>query len=96
MRKQFLLSLVLTLSSATVMAQSNPAVKSPAPAVTGQPAEGANSFTETQAKERIEKAGFTSVGALTKDPNGIWMGKASKNGATTDVSLDFKGNVTAK
>ena len=56
---------------------------------------GANSFTEAQAKDRIEKAGFTSVSGLTKDADGIWRGKASKGGTAVEVALDYKGNVSS-
>ena len=59
----------------------------------GAPLKGANSFTEGQAKSKIEEAGYTNVTALKKDDNGVWRGKASKGGASTDVSLDFQGNV---
>ena len=58
-----------------------------------RPVAGANSFTEGQAKSRIESAGFTNVTALKKDDKGIWRGKASKGGSSTDVSVDFQGNV---
>jgi len=54
---------------------------------------GRNSFTEDQAKERIAAAGFTAVSELKKDDNGVWRGKATKNGTQSDVSLDFQGNV---
>ena len=57
------------------------------------PAAGANSFTEAQAKTRIEAAGFTNVTGLMKDKDGIWRGKAMKNGAAHDVALDYKGQV---
>ena len=61
------------------------------------PVAGHNSFTEGQAKSKIEGAGFTNVSALKKDDNGVWRGKASKGGSSTDVSVDFQGNVnTAK
>jgi hypothetical protein len=56
---------------------------------------GANSFTEAQARERIEKAGFTNVGALIKSADGFWRGEAAKDGAPVRVSVDFKGNVAA-
>ncbi len=56
---------------------------------------GANSFTESQAKARIEASGFTGVGALSKDVNGIWRGAASKDGKSVNVGLDFQGNVAA-
>ena len=58
-----------------------------------RPVTGANSFTEGQAKTRIEQAGFTNVTELKKDDNGVWRGKASKGGSSTDVSVDFQGNV---
>ena len=57
------------------------------------PVAGANSFTEGQAKSKIEEAGYTNVTSLKKDDSGVWRGKASKGGSMTDVSLDFQGNV---
>jgi hypothetical protein len=60
------------------------------------PLAGANSFTESQAKDRIEKAGFTEVSGLKKDDNGIWRGTAKSGGSQTNVSLDYRGNVVAK
>ena len=55
-----------------------------------------NSFTEGQAKSRIESNGFASVSELRKDDQGVWRGKAVKDGKTVTVSLDFQGNVTAR
>ena len=60
------------------------------------PLAGANSFTENQAKERIEKAGLTQVSNLKKDDNGIWRGSAMLGGKQTNVALDYRGNVVAK
>jgi protein CpxP len=57
------------------------------------PAKGANSFTMGEAKSRLEKNGFSNVGDLTKDDNGVWRGNAQKGGSTTAVWLDYKGNV---
>ena len=59
------------------------------------PVEGANSFTEAQAKSRMEEGGYTAVGALKKDDQGIWRGKATKDGKEVSVSLDYQGNVVA-
>lgn len=59
------------------------------------PTAGANSFTEAQARSAIEGAGYTAVGPLTQDANGVWMGKARKGGAEAAVSVDYKGAVTA-
>jgi hypothetical protein len=59
------------------------------------PVAGRNSFTEGQAKSKIEEAGYTGISDLKKDDNGVWRGKASKGGSSTNVSLDFQGNVNA-
>ncbi len=55
---------------------------------------GANSFTEGQARNHIAKSGYAGVSPLTKGPDGVWRGTASKGGVTRNVALDFKGNVT--
>ena len=57
------------------------------------PAHGANSFTDGQAKSRLEKSGFSDVSALTKDKDGVWRGTAQRNGQTVQVWVDYKGNV---
>jgi hypothetical protein len=62
----------------------------------GAPVAGANSFTEGQAKSRIESNGLSNVSGLKKDDNGVWRGKAMKGGKSVDVSLDFQGNVIAQ
>lgn len=61
----------------------------------GAPLEGANSFTETQAKDRVIAAGMTAPSVLTKDNKGIWRGTATQNGMTMTIAVDFKGNVVA-
>lgn len=59
------------------------------------PVQGHNSFTEGEAKSRIEKKGFTHVSNLAKDDAGVWRGKAMMNGKPVTVSLDYQGNVIA-
>ena len=54
---------------------------------------GANSFTEGQARRRIEDRGFTNVDQLHKDKNSIWQAEATKDGRRVRVGLDFHGNV---
>jgi putative membrane protein len=56
---------------------------------------GANSFTEAQAKQRIEDAGYSNVSKLAKDDQGIWRGQATQAGEDLDVGLDYQGNVVA-
>src|SRR6267143_1576769 len=57
------------------------------------PVSGRNSFTEGEAKSRIEKMGFSNVTNLKKDDNGVWRGRAIKDGKTVDISVDYQGNV---
>ena len=54
---------------------------------------GANSFTEDQARRRIEDRGYTGVGQLHKDQNSIWQAEATKEGRRVRVGLDYRGNV---
>ncbi|MGH1573978.1 hypothetical protein ACRAWG_29180 [Methylobacterium sp. P31] len=57
---------------------------------------GANSFTEAEARRRLEKAGFHDVKDLKKDADGIWGGSAMMDGKPANVGLDFKGNVAVR
>ena len=59
------------------------------------PVKGHNSFTEGEAKSRIEKKGFSNISDLAKDDNGVWRGRAMKDGKQVEVSLDYQGNVVA-
>lgn len=74
----------------------NSAVKSTRPMTTGAAAEGANSFTENQAKERLGKAGYNDVTNLTKNDDGQWVGTAMRAGKSVTVALDYKGNITVR
>ena len=60
-----------------------------------QPAKGANSFSDGEARRRIESNGYTEVTGLQKDHDGIWHGAAKKDGGSVKVWLDYKGNVGA-
>jgi hypothetical protein len=62
----------------------------------GAPVAGANSFTQSEAKSRIEKAGYTNVSGLTMDKDGIWRGTANNGSATVPVALDFQGNIVPR
>lgn len=76
-------------------APRNDAINTTPATVEPGPTAGANSFTEAQAKSAIEGAGYSSVGPLTQDANGVWMGKAMKAGKEAAVAVDYKGAVTA-
>ena len=91
---------VALLISAPALAQAgakdNAAVKSAHTVNESAASRGANSFTQTEAREHIAKSGFTHVSQLKKDKDGIWRGTARKDGTTMHVALDFKGNVTTE
>ena len=88
--------LVVTSASAQTPAKDGPnngAVNMSKDNISNAPVAGRNSFTEAQAKGRIEAAGFTDVSELKKDDDGVWRGTGMKAGAKSDVSLDFQGNI---
>jgi hypothetical protein len=76
---------------------NTPAVNTPnSPPNPGAPVAGANSFTEGQAKSRIEARGFTNIAGLKKDSDGVWRGTATQAGKSVKVSVDFQGNVISQ
>jgi hypothetical protein len=84
---------ICALTAAGALAQTNPAISTTPANTSATPLAGANSFTEGEARNRIEARGFTAVSDLKKDDQGIWRGTAAKDGQTVKVALDFKGNV---
>jgi hypothetical protein len=89
------------LSASAVLAQTEPTTTQTTPAVNtsgetnpGAPVAGKNSFTEAQAKSRIEEAGYAEVSGLKLDDQGIWRAMGTKDGKHGNVALDFQGNVT--
>jgi hypothetical protein len=106
MRKLLIITAAVAVSAGAALAQTqnppaqagpnNPAVNTTGANNANAPVAGANSFTEGQAKSRIEAGGYSEVSELKKDDNGVWRGKAKKEGKAVDVSLDFQGNVIAR
>lgn len=62
----------------------------------GQNAAPASSFTEAEARTRIEAHGYSNVSGLQKDAQSIWRGTALKNGRPVSVALDYHGKVLAQ
>jgi putative membrane protein len=81
---------------ANPQAPSNPAVNTQDANNPGAPAPGANSFTEAQARTRIEARGYTNISGLTKDASGVWRGTATRDGKNQQVAVDYQGNVAAQ
>ena len=104
MRVAQIVPIVLMLATGSALAQNPPAndgpnnkaINSKSGNNPGAPVAGANSFTEGQAKSRIESKGFSNVSGLKKDDKGVWRGTAMRDGKSVDVSLDFEGNVVAR
>ncbi|MGL4291697.1 MAG: PepSY domain-containing protein [Phreatobacter sp.] len=85
------------LAQAATPGSTGATAPSAPPAVNAAPLEnGANSFTEAQARARLEQAGLSGVGELKKDDQGIWRGRAMRNGASVAVGVDFHGNISAQ
>jgi uncharacterized protein YdeI (BOF family) len=106
MRKS-MIAVLFIASAIPAMAQTNmkpanndartPAVTTPnTPPNPNAPVAGANSFTEGQAKSRIESKGFKIVSHLKKDDTGVWRGQAMQDDKMVNVSVDFQGNVVAQ
>ena len=77
-------------------APANSALKSPHATKMGAPAAGHTSFTRSQAKGRIEKAGFSNITRLHKTKQGLWYGEADQDGHRVQVVVDYQGNVTTQ
>ncbi|MCK3779369.1 PepSY domain-containing protein [Ensifer sesbaniae] len=73
-----------------------PAIATPDSINPTAPVAGASSFTEAQAKDRIEKAGYASVQGLKLDSQGVWRAAATRGGKSVEVALDYQGNVTSQ
>ena len=105
MKKIMLAAAILGASAVAAFAQTppapspdgnTPAVATPDTKNPTAPVEGANSFTEAQAKDRIAEAGYTDVKDLKLDDKGIWMAAGMKDGKAVSIALDYQGNIVAK
>jgi hypothetical protein len=103
MRNTLVAGFILAVAATGAMAQTPPAQSGPQNSAVNTsnssnrqvdtPVKGRNSFTQGEAKSRMEKLGFSDVTGLTKDNNGVWRGQAMKDGKQVEVSLDYQGNV---
>ena len=82
-------------STAPATDSDTPAIATPDDKNAAAPVEGANSFTEEQAKERLVEAGYPDVTGLALDDKGVWRGTAMKDGKSVTVALDYQGNIVA-
>jgi hypothetical protein len=59
------------------------------------PLKGADGLSEGDAKDRALVAGYSAISSLVKDGDGTWRGSAMKDGKSTKIAIDDKGNVIA-
>ena len=85
------------LSAAYAQEATKPATDTQTPAIAtpdtqnpAAPVAGENSFTEGQAKERIEGKGYAEITALTKGEDGIWTASAMKDGKPVAVQINVE------
>lgn len=83
-------------SQTPTSSQKTPAIATPDTSNPGAPVQGKNSFTESQARTRLEKAGYTDISYLQLDAQGVWRASAVKDAKPVQVSLDYQGNIVGK
>jgi hypothetical protein len=101
MRKTLGLAVVIGVIGASAAFAQTAVTPPPAAVITtspdaktaASPVAGANSFTESEARSRLEANGYTNVTGLEKDDKSIWRGKAMKNGTSVHVALDYQGTI---
>lgn len=59
----------------------------------GAPLMGVNSLSEGQVGDLAAAHGFMNIVNLKVAEDGIWRGRAMKNGESFRIAIDFKGNV---
>ena len=47
-------------------------------------------------RQKIERAGYTDVGALARDSTGTWRGRAKKGDLSVEVVVDKGGRIKAE
>jgi hypothetical protein len=94
-------ALIMLMRAAAAQPPPQPEAPNNAINATGQnnsdkPLKGANSFTEDQAKRRIQDAGYEGVSEMKKGDDGVWRGKAMRGRSRFEASVDYEGNVSAR
>lgn len=57
------------------------------------PADPHGIVTERQARNRLAEAGYTAIGALERDSDGVWRTTAMKGDSMMSVSLGEDGTI---
>jgi len=91
--------LVLSLTCATMAQTPQLPVFDPAnpPKIdAGALATGPTGFNEAQAKRWLLRAGMSNITDLTLGDDGIWRGKAERQGNIVPVGLDHNGDISTR
>ncbi|MCV3764926.1 hypothetical protein [Rhizobium sp. TRM95796] len=93
--------LALALSSLLLYSGAHAQTLAPREETTGSiPApglhQGTSSYSQAQARARMEAMGFVAIGELWLDNKGVWRGVATSGARRVDVSLDNQGKVAAR
>jgi hypothetical protein len=99
----FILSVAMIAAVPAAFAQQSSSPNPPAVSTsnaqsktTAAPVPGKNSFTESEARKRLESFGYSAVSGLHQDDQSIWRATASKNGQQVQVGLDYQGNIVSQ
>lgn len=72
-----------------------PAASTQLPTTNKRPTPGDDqALSRDHAKAQIESKGYSTITSLRRDDDGVWHGRAKRNGSFRDVRLDREGNVT--
>lgn len=102
MKRSLFLAGFLAFTPAVALAQDNGTTGSITPGVTDDdtrtsaPVPGDNSFTEPQVRARLAEAGYTGIGSLSLDSDGVWRTTAIKGDTLVSLGLDNRGTIVEK
>lgn len=103
MKKHIFFAAFLALTPAAALAQEgdttgsiNPSVVTPDDSNANAPVPGENSFTESQVRARLAEAGYTGIGYLALDSDGVWRTTAMKKDTLVSLGFDYRGNIIEK
>lgn len=87
MKKYIFFAAFLAFTPAAALAQDTTGSISPS---------GDKSFTESQVRERLTAAGYTGIGYLDLESDGVWRTTAMKDDTLVSLGVDDQGNIVEK
>jgi len=100
MKRKIFFAAFLALMPAAAVAQDEGTTGSITPQADDSnasvPIPSEKSFTESQVRARLTEAGYTGIGSLNLDSDGVWRTTAIKDDTLVSLGLDHQGNITEK